>query len=100
MNHNFKPGDLALIVGTVSHPQNIGKTCELIEHLDPGQVSHWKDSEGFHQKNDDTSAAWIVSGHELSGDGVRGSLLVDSKHLMPLRGDFAPERQKAQEVTA
>ncbi|KTT56420.1 hypothetical protein NS337_03550 [Pseudomonas oryzihabitans] len=101
MNHNFKPGDLAMIVGAFSVTQNIGMACELVEHLEPEQVSQWRDQDGYRQQNGDTGPAWIVIGEGLaSWCGGDGWCLVDSKHLMPLRGDFAPERQKSQEVPA
>lgn len=102
MNHNFKPGDLAMIVGAFCLPQNIGKTVVLEELLGDGQISAWRDpADGCHIHNTAGSAGWIVIGEGLSSwCGGDGWCLVDSKHLMPLRGDFTPERQKCREVPA
>ncbi|HHM6046642.1 TPA: hypothetical protein ACRMOD_000372 [Pseudomonas aeruginosa] len=92
----FNPGDLAMIVGCMANPEDIGKVVELYQYV---------------LRNE----AFIVSGHyALSGDegwivtadnvidttGVQGFVLVDERHLMPLKGDFQPEQQKAKEVEA
>lgn len=100
--HNFKPGDLAVIVGAFSITKNIGKACELVEYLEAGQVSQWRDYDGCRVQNDDTGPAWIVKGDGLSScsDVEEGWCMPDPMHLMPLRGDFAPDRQKSQEVPA
>lgn len=101
MNHNFKPGDLALIVGAFNAPKNIGKTCELVEYLAAGQISNWTGPDGRRVGNADDGEAWIVIGEGIEGWGdSKGWALVDHKHLMPLRGDFTPERQKESEVPA
>lgn len=100
--HNFKPGDLALIVGAFSVQQNIGKTVVLEEFLADGQISTWRDpSDGLLIWNTSGSAGWIVLGDGVkSRCGADGWVLASPGHLMPLRGDFAPERQKSQEVPA
>ncbi|MBI6975121.1 MULTISPECIES: hypothetical protein [Pseudomonas] len=97
MSHNFKPGDLALIVKGPC----VGCCVDLIS---------------FHAANTDVLlasgsfgssdvAAWRVSGNGLTArfgtsaerrpvkDG-----LIPSGHLMPLRGDFTPEQQTAKEA--
>ena len=100
MSHNFKPGDLALIVGAHTLPENIGKTCELIEMVLPEQVSAWRDpQDNLRIQNGDVDVAWIVTGEGLnSWCGGSGWVLADPLHLMPLRGDFTHEQQKAKEA--
>lgn len=105
--HNLKPGYPALIVGAFRSPRNIGKTCELVEQLAAGQSSNWTSPEGCRVRSSDYREAWIVIGEGVEGwsdspawADSSGWALVDPKHLMPLRGDFAPERQKSQELPA
>lgn len=103
MNHNFKPGDLALIVGAHNYPGNIGKTCELVEFLLPLAVSEWIDPEDSRPvKNASGFPCWLVVGDGLDSgvENTRGACLALPSHLMPLRGDFTPEQQKSREVIA
>lgn len=74
----FKPGDLALIIGSTGRrPELIGTTIELVARRISysGQVV-WE---------------WM--------DEARVEHTAE-RHLMPLKGDFAPELQKSQEVSA
>ncbi|NNJ16375.1 hypothetical protein CSV86_014695 [Pseudomonas putida CSV86] len=105
MSHQFKPGDLALIVGAFRFVENIGKTCTLVQHLSKGDI---------YQLPDGRKAVTLAeSGWLVEGDGIIGlaCLLVDGdvvrvddigvanpRNLMPLRGDFEPEQQKAKEA--
>lgn len=102
MNHNIKAGDLALVVGAFRITENIGKTVRVEEFLPDGQVSRWTDEKGRPTRNDCGSGGWLVSASDLQSGckGRKGFALVDPKHLMPLRGDFTPSRQKAQQVPA
>jgi len=100
MSHQFKPGDLALIVGARRLTANIGKTCELIELLAPNRVSAWRDpADNRPVSNASGREVWLVVGEGLisSIQDTYGACLVLPAHLIPLRGDFAPELQKAQE---
>jgi hypothetical protein len=101
MNHNFKPGDLALIVGARKYPQNIGLTCELVEYLGVGQVSAWRDpADNRSVLNIASAPCWLVVGDDLvSGiENTKGACLALQSHLMPLLGDLAPAEQKSQAV--
>lgn len=100
MSHQFKPGDLALIVGAHTIPENVGKVCELVELLAPEQISTWRDpNDGKRIQNATGIAAWVVVGDDLlSWCGSKGWVMADPVHLMPLRGDFAPEQRKARAV--
>jgi hypothetical protein len=71
----FKPGDLALIIGTTGRrPELIGTTVELMFSFSNihGDLWAWRDGEKLE--------------------------CTQEKHLMPLRGDFQPEQQKSREV--
>ena len=101
MSHQFKPGDLALIVGAHRFTDNIGKTCELAEFLVPNQVSAWRDpADGRPVRNASGRECWLVFGEGLvsSIQDTPGACLVMPVHLMPLRGDFEPEQQKTKEA--
>lgn len=102
MNHNIKAGDLALVVGAFRITENIGKTVRVEEFLADEQVSRWTDEKGRPTRNDGDSGGWLVSGSGLESGckGRKGFALIDPKHLMPLRGDLSPSRQKAQQVPA
>jgi hypothetical protein len=103
MSHQFKPGDLAIIVGgdTV---WNEGKCVELISattgpaFVDINSGKNWVHIPAG-------ISAWIVTGPSLvaqfteSGKKVASPEMVFAQqNLMPLRGDFTPEREKSQEV--
>lgn len=101
MNHNFKPGDLALIVGACSLKENIGKTCELVELLAPDQISVWQDPEdGRTVINASGEEVWLVVGEGLvsSIKNTRNAALALPVHLMPLRGEFLPEKKRSKEA--
>ncbi|WP_339069649.1 NfeD family protein [Pseudomonas idahonensis] len=104
MSHQFKPGDLALIIGAITEAGRdlIGRTVELV-HKAPGGEHIRFDGRHWLAKGKDS---WIVKGDGLItvfGDGrVAPSdvCLCAEENLMPLRGDFSPEQQKAKEVVA
>lgn len=100
MNHNFKPGDLALIVSCYE-PSNVGKCVELVE-LVPAGGSYWAGK--FLIENGCGEPVWHVVGDVISvfgdGDVAVGHAQKAPFRLMPLRGDFQPERQKESEVPA
>lgn len=90
MSHNLKPGDLALtLVDRFDWPAMT--VVELQRFAEKGEILIG-DGETIRLK----SSGWIVS---LPGspDICRG---FKPEHLMPLRGDFAPEQQKSREVVA
>lgn len=101
MSHNFKPGDLAMIVGAFSVTQNIGRAVELAAFLAPGEERFYHD--GIFEAGPD--GLWIVTAPDLHRNAEGG--LVNSslagcapQHLRPLGGIATPERQKSQEVPA
>ncbi|MBW9244113.1 hypothetical protein [Pseudomonas paracarnis] len=104
MSHNFKPGDLALIVGATKLTDQIGVVCELDQYL--------REGDEYRTPNGNLCraglGAWLVIGESVSGRYLKkstgremrtpGQALVSEKFLMPLRGDFIPEQQKAKEA--
>ena len=99
MSNQFKPGDLALIVGAFNVESNIGKSCELVEHLAPEAISTWIDpSDGRRIQNGCSSPGWLVVGDGLTSHcGTAGWVLVDAKHLRPLKGDEQPAQLRQAE---
>ncbi|MCP3791580.1 hypothetical protein F477_03627 [Pseudomonas sp. URIL14HWK12:I3] len=104
MSHQFKPGDLALIV-KAHHPENIGKVVELIRFDDGELIDHLPYADTY-TENPDRLRCWLVLGEitvtRVAGEGLglrtNTTAAFLERHLMPLRGDFAPEQQKAKEA--
>ncbi|WP_236175372.1 hypothetical protein [Pseudomonas pseudonitroreducens] len=101
----FKAGDMAMIVGCHRDPRNIGSTCTLVQFIKAGD--EYELSPGH--KVSSPIDAWLVEGPQVIGAyfnwkcgiiDTPGNGLADQKHLMPLKGDFQPEQQKAKEVEA
>lgn len=97
----FKAGDLALCIGE----RNFGRCVELISHhIGPCSV----DVKGNRWVIvPDGVAAWRVTAKDMigeltvSGKSVKtDEVVVRESKLIPLKGDFQPEQQKAKEVEA
>ena len=85
MSHNFKPGDLALtLVGNELYPAMT--QVELIDSLNPGDVWPYKGLNLPLQK-----CVWVCRSRHWE-------MIYQPKDLMPLRGDFTHEQQKAKEA--
>jgi hypothetical protein len=99
MSHQFKPGDLAIIIGCHSDPSDIGKVVELQQMVSDGQEFDAAGWTGL--VFSDVSPGWVcLSENVTDTTGLAGFCVVDPRHLMPLRGDFAPEQSKTREVSA
>lgn len=101
MAHEFKAGDLALIVmSRFPDSPNVGCAVELIQLVRPGETI--KLPNGNEDRFAGPNESWLVAGNVLcrktSGwvdeDGVA---YVKPSHMVPLRGDFQPEQHKAKE---
>jgi len=90
MNHQFKAGDLALVINH-TFPPVIGTCVELISRHLVGPVDRKDPMDPGVYEQEGGEAVWVVS-----ADGS----IVWEKWLMPLRGDFAPDLQKSQAVPA
>ena len=101
MRHNFKPGDLALLV-QAHYEENIGKTVELVRFSCERWIPYGTDN--YTANNQKLAACWVINGEILTdqdfeGEGVTVKQAVALEcHLMPLRGNFQPEQQKAKEA--
>lgn len=90
MNHQFKPGDLALVIKSRA-PQHIGRCVEILDVLlDDLEIYQYLGE--THEGDADLSLSAFIRFDDF------GVWMIRQSHLMPLRGDFAPERQKAQAV--
>jgi hypothetical protein len=88
MSHNFKPGDLALTL-TSGFGFSPMTAVTLDCFLRKGQTAQEPDGHLFTPTFD----GWVVY-----RNGEDGAGFFKPEHLMPLRGDFAPEQQKAKEA--
>ncbi|AHB56360.1 hypothetical protein [Pseudomonas aeruginosa] len=86
----FKSGDMALVVGG---NLLLGCEVELIKWVEPGQT--WAVIRGTEYVLDpsEPGGGWHV--RNATDTGIK-----EERFLMPLRGDFQPEQQKAKEVEA
>lgn len=85
--NKFSPGDLALVLRTIE-PLQAGSVVELIEDFDAGDIITCTVDGGRFMS---TARGWIV----VAGP-IRAA--VSEKSLMPLRGEFHSDLQKAKEV--
>jgi hypothetical protein len=105
MSHQFKPGDLALIIGSSRGTSpNIGMAVELVEKVAHQSEICIPDGRKMLNRGPDS---WLVSAQGLvaqllSGDRVDlgGITLVEERHLVPLRGAFTPQQQKSKAVSS
>uniref|UniRef100_A0AAU6W455 ATPase n=4 Tax=unclassified bacterial viruses TaxID=12333 RepID=A0AAU6W455_9VIRU len=88
MSHQFKPGDPALVIAGNTF---LGCQVEVMSWVNPGDEITGPDGGEWRLNPQSPSGGWLV---ECSG----GYCVKYPKSLMPLRGDFSPEQQKAQEA--
>lgn len=98
MSHQFKQGDLALVIASPRKDNpNVGRCVELLCLVLPGEKVQMPS--GHYLQNVSDRPAWmcyapgLVMGY-LDAGGID---LILPERLSPLRGDFAPEQQKAKE---
>ncbi len=84
MNHQFKPGDLALTLVSLPGHLNAGACVSVRRILEAGDEYRMRD--GMH-----LAARKMIM---VTRDGSH--YLFKPAELMPLRGDFEPEQQKAK----
>ncbi|MBD8680317.1 hypothetical protein [Pseudomonas sp. CFBP 13719] len=104
MGHQFKPGDLALIV-KAHHPENIGKVVELIRFDDSELIDHLPFADTY-TENPGRQPCWLVLGEititRVAGEGLglrtNTTAAFLQSHLMPLSKDSEPEQQKTKEA--
>lgn len=101
--NNFKPGDLALVI-KANNPENVGRVVELIRYDDSELIDHAPDGP-FKTRNPERLPCFVSRGRFVASDlfGTKTSAevcAVPVAWLIPLRGDFQPERQQSREVPA
>jgi len=102
MSHQFKPGDLALIV-RCAIPSEVGKSVEIAYEIPPG--GDFIEYAGRRWVNHLNERVWIatadlllVLNHTKQRYEISDHAAYKARDLMPLRGGFAPEQQKAKEA--
>lgn len=104
MSHQFKPGDLAIIIAAQVMVQNIGACCELVSWLNHGD--DYVAPNGRESFNSGV-AGWLVVGDSVVGRAMSaggvieetpGFGIVKDEWLMPLRGDFDFAKELELEV--
>lgn len=106
MNDQFKPGDLALLINAGA--KNDFKTVELLEFLGSPSRIPFGD---INLANPNFQRIWRVRScrdpiafsniiQEKSGITSSMESPAAERNLIPLRGDFEPEQQRAAELTA
>lgn len=99
MAHEFKPGDLALIVCAFVQVQNIGKVCELVQLVQHDEIYVAPDGETYQHAD---SPCWVTAAPGLAMN-LEGSTLFAGwglsipAHLMPLKGDEQPAQVRQAE---
>lgn len=86
----FKPGDLALVISG----GKLGETAELVRFVEPGDLVVSPTTGKEYQFRPAAGVGgWLCCFRDCMA-------IKHEKNLMPLRGDFSPEQQKSQEVSA
>lgn len=99
MSHQFKPGDLALVIASPRKDNpNLGRCVELLCLVMPGETVPMPSGRGL--QNFSNRPAWMcfAPGLMLGDLDVGGIDLILPERLAPLGGDFTPEQQKAKEA--
>jgi hypothetical protein len=92
MSHQFKPGDLALLLITIG-PLSAGSAVELIKRIGAGTEVQLVGG----GKADCLEESWVFSHPCVPSPGLA---FAPERLLMPLRGDFSPEQTKSRGVPA
>lgn len=97
----FKPGDLALVI-KANHEENLGKVVTLIRSTSENVIDC---GDGSKTVNPNKLICWViqheelVTTNELFGFKLKSSTgACPESWLMPVRGDFQPEKEKVKEV--
>lgn len=90
MSSQFTPGDLALTLVS-RYGFSAMSQVSLVVFMLKGQEAEQPGGSIWTAPHD----GWVVGGKVGAGYGF-----FKREQLMPLRGDFTPEHQKSQEVTA
>lgn len=87
MSHNFKPGDLALVISG----GKLGETAELVRFVMPGDLISSTTGKVYEFRSASKVGGWLCNFRDCQA-------VKHEKNLMPLRGDFTPKHQKSEEA--
>ncbi|MGA5718136.1 hypothetical protein ACPCWF_05825 [Pseudomonas atacamensis] len=90
MTNNFKPGDPALLLIGIG-PLGAGSLVELVKRIGAGTEVVLMGG----GKAECLECSWVFSSAQIPEPGLA---FAPERLLMPLRGNFAPEQQKAKEA--
>jgi hypothetical protein len=101
MQNQFKPGDLALIVGANELYENIGKQCQLVQCVTKGEYFTAPDGKVY--EHDDMDCWVVICPGILSwfegGEIIKSFWgICEPRHLMPIKGTETPQLEKQKEV--
>ncbi|MGC3515710.1 hypothetical protein ACPTJI_13140 [Pseudomonas aeruginosa] len=98
----FKAGDLAMVI-KANHEENLGKIVTLLQSTSEEVIDCGR---GAKTSNPNRLLCWVIQHEGLvttTAFGFERLVTVGAcpeSWLMPLRGDFQPEQQKAKEEIA
>lgn len=101
MQHQFKAGDLALVIGSSSGTSpNIGMSVELVAAIDKDEKYQLPDGRSMTNRG---PKCWVVHGDgamaQLHAGGLvdlGGIFLAVERYLMPLKGDQSPTQTNTE----
>lgn len=105
MSNSLKPGVLALIVGAKQLTENIGKSCELVQLVQPGE--RFRTPDGMRTMlPENYPPLWLVEGEGIVGMRACGGMMLRTKgyglclpgYLVPLKGDGGDDESFAREL--
>lgn len=99
MSHQFKQGDLALIIASArKNNPNVGRCVELLRLVMPGETVPMPCGRELQNVSDRSAWMCYAPGLLLGELDAGGIDLILPERLSPLRGDFEPGQQKAKEA--
>ena len=101
MNTELKPGMMALVIGCVSNPGNIGKVVELISFLNKGDKNssgYVMDADSWEIKGDNLVAIRVLTGTNIISNTSFGEISQAApNHLMPIKPESDPIHTKEEQ---
>lgn len=101
MNTELKPGMMALIIGCVKSPENIGKVVELISYIKKGDRNssgHVMNADSWEIKGDNLLAIRVLKGTNIISDTSFGEISQAApNHLMPINPESDPLQTKEEQ---
>ena len=101
MNTELKPGMMALVIGCVNSPENIGKVVELISYIKKGDRNssgHVMNADSWEIKGDNLLSMTVLAGTDIlrsTSFGERSNAAPN--HLMPIKTESDPLHTKEEQ---